>query len=328
MSEELMSDFLSLFVRSPNNVQNIGTNRDTFTVNPDATTGMHMDMYLFLGKMFGVAIRTQNNMHLFLPPLFWKKLMLAPVGLTDLKGIDESVYQAMELLRNPAGKNVDAEQFKSILDDFTFTTKNSAGTTVDLKPGGSQIPVTPDTVLEYADLIERVRLSENDRAYLEIRKGMSAVIPLDILNLLSWSQVESLVCGAPTWDVERVRSNTHYEGYSASDRVVEDFWKVVNEFTIQQKVLFLRFSWGRSRLPAAGSFKNFQLTRMGKSDPDHALPAAHTCFFTIDLPEYTTINVLRERLVFAITHCQAYDIDHLPDEIDGGGGQGQEEEEE
>jgi hypothetical protein len=125
-----------------------------------------------------------------------------------------------------------------------------------------------------------------------------------------------------------VRSNTHYEGYSASDRVVEDFWKVVNEFTIQQKVLFLRFSWGRSRLPAAGSFKNFQLTRMGKSDPDHALPAAHTCFFTIDLPEYTTINVLRERLVFAITHCQAYDIDHLPDEIDGGGGQGQEEEEE
>lgn len=32
------------------------------------------------------------------------------------------------------------------------------------------------------------------------------------------------------------------------------------------------------------------------------MPVAHTCFFALDLPKYSTKKILREKLTFAITH--------------------------
>ena len=41
---------------------------------------------------------------------------------------------------------------------------------------------------------------------------------------------------------------------------------------------------------------------------------AHTCFFSIDLPEYTSLEVMQERLLYAITECRVIDTDYLPRE--------------
>ena len=57
-------------------------------------------MFLFLGKIMGVAIRTQNNLNLSFPPLFWKRLTLEEVTDKDLKATDECCYQLLEILRN------------------------------------------------------------------------------------------------------------------------------------------------------------------------------------------------------------------------------------
>jgi E3 ubiquitin-protein ligase HERC2 len=40
------------------------------------------------------------------------------------------------------------------------------------------------------------------------------------------------------------------------------------------------------------------------------LPIAHTCFFSIDLPAYTSREVMKEKLMYAITHCQSIDADN------------------
>eukprot|EP00331_Platyophrya_macrostoma_P029363 CAMPEP_0176441628 /NCGR_PEP_ID=MMETSP0127-20121128/21315_1 /TAXON_ID=938130 /ORGANISM="Platyophrya macrostoma, Strain WH" /LENGTH=74 /DNA_ID=CAMNT_0017826451 /DNA_START=48 /DNA_END=269 /DNA_ORIENTATION=- len=40
------------------------------------------------------------------------------------------------------------------------------------------------------------------------------------------------------------------------------------------------------------------------NQPDKALPKADTCFFNLELPNYSTLEVLRERLLLAInTDC-------------------------
>lgn len=41
-----------------------------------------------------------------------------------------------------------------------------------------------------------MRLNEAVEQYSAIRKGMSTVVPLNLLNMFSWKQVESMVCGA------------------------------------------------------------------------------------------------------------------------------------
>lgn len=44
-------------------------------------------------------------------------------------------------------------------------------------------------------------------------------------------------------------------------------------------------------------------------DTDLMLPVAHTCFFSIELPRYSTKDILKDKLTYAITHCQAIDTD-------------------
>jgi len=43
---------------------------------------------------------------------------------------------------------------------------------------------------------------------------MSAVVPLNLLNMFSWRQVENMICGAADIDVDVLMEKTAYEGYN------------------------------------------------------------------------------------------------------------------
>ena len=45
------------------------------------------------------------------------------------------------------------------------------------------------------------------------------------------------------------------------------------------------------------------------ASPDSAFPVAHTCFFSLELPAYTSLAICQDKLLYAITECQAIDID-------------------
>jgi hypothetical protein len=116
-------------------------------------------------------------------------------------------------------------------------------------------------------------------------------------------------------NVDILMERTEYSGIDESASHVQLFWEVLREMTPKERSLFLRFVWGRSRLPAGKNFKKFKLTGMSTSGPvDNYLPVAHTCFFQLDLPSYTTKEAMREKLIYAITHCTAIDLDRVANE--------------
>jgi hypothetical protein len=43
-------------------------------------------------------------------------------------------------------------------------------------------------------------------------------------------------------------------------------------------------------------------------DPDGALPTASTCFFQLHLPKYTSLEALREKLLYACYNCKDLDL--------------------
>ena len=45
------------------------------------------------------------------------------------------------------------------------------------------------------------------------------------------------------------------------------------------------------------------------SKPDDHLPLAHTCFFSIALPSYSSKEILRSKLLYAIKNCKSMDSD-------------------
>lgn len=307
--DELQSTFLHLLIPTPNNSHNMGENRDCWIVNSSATTKNDMDLFFFLGKIMGAAIRTQNNLNLSLPPLFWKRLLLDSVNIKDLRSIDVCLVQILEILRNPEANKITPETFSQSYDE-KFTAKDSSGREIELKENGKNIPVSYENAREYSELVEKFRLNENQEAYDMIRKGMSAVIPMDYLNLLSWRQVQTLVCGAPDINIDILSENTTYEDCSINDAHIKLFWEVMKEMTTKEKSLYLKFVWGRSRLPAGRDFRKMKIARYhAPGSVNNYLPVSHTCFFTIDLPQYTTKDAMKGKLLYAITHCTAIDLD-------------------
>jgi len=143
---------------------------------------------------------------------------------------------------------------------------------------------------------------------------MSTVVPLNLLNLFSWKQVECMVCGAADIDIELLKSKTEYENINAEAPHIKYFWEILKEITPKDRSQFLRFVWGRSRLPLGREFKKFKITQLNKGgNPDGYMPVAHTCFFQIDLPPYSSKEIMKEKFLYAITHCQAIDLDRIAD---------------
>lgn len=309
--EELQSPYLPLLVQCANGIHNLGNNRDAWLPSP-CSKPHHLSMFLFLGKLLGVAIRTNLPLNLSLAPFFWKRLIFDPLTSLDIKSFDECLYQTLDVHRHLEEQGINSDNFDLAFGGETFTTVDSGGRVVELKPGGRGISVTVRNAGEYADLLESQRLHEAAEAYSALRQGLSAVIPLHCLYLFSWKQVETLVCGAADISVDLLRSNAIYVGYEPDSDIIHGFWRVLSEFSPKERSLFLRFVWGRSKLPAGKEFKRFQITYKAVSGPaDQYLPVSHTCFFTLDLPEYTSEDVTREKLMYAITHCQAIDLDKV-----------------
>ena len=110
----------------------------------------------------------------------------------------------------------------------------------------------------------------------------------------------------PRIDIDDLRANTEYSGgYKASDRIVGWFWKIVGEMTENEKASFVMFFSGSSKVPLEGfaalqGMRGIQKFSLNKAFDRNSLPAAHTCFNSIDLPDYESEDILREKLLYAV----------------------------
>ena len=92
---------------------------------------------------------------------------------------------------------------------------------------------------------------------------------------------------------------------------MQRFFRVLTEMTDEEKQLYLKFVWGRSRLPAeTTSIRDRHTLYFCRSRGDKDFPEAHTCFFQLDLPNYTTDEICRQRMITAITMCGEIDGDN------------------
>ena len=96
-------------------------------------------------------------------------------------------------------------------------------------------------------------------------------------------------------------------------RNVRFLWLVLEGLTKEQRRIFLKFMWGRTRLPLTEQDWGEQKMRIHTLDthsPDTHFPVAHTCFFSIEWPQYSTLKIAREKLLYAINNCNAIDADN------------------
>ena len=103
---------------------------------------------------------------------------------------------------------------------------------------------------------------------------MKKKVPSTIISLLRWDELERLVCGEAVVDNELLKSATEYSGFSPNDSAVIHLWQVLEDFSQEDRRAFLKFTWGRTRLPLtlAGFKQRMKVTRQERSNPDVYLP--------------------------------------------------------
>jgi E3 ubiquitin-protein ligase HUWE1 len=96
-----------------------------------------------------------------------------------------------------------------------------------------------------------------------------------------------------------MKNNTKYQGgYSAINMTIKWFWEVLEEFDDKLKASFMLFISGSFKVPLGG-FKELGFEIQKSYDKD-SLPVAHTCFNSLDLPEYESKEILKDKLTKAI----------------------------
>jgi E3 ubiquitin-protein ligase TRIP12 len=118
-------------------------------------------------------------------------------------------------------------------------------------------------------------------------------------------------------------------GFNMDSRSVRNLLDTMSQFTLQQRRDFLQFVTGSPKLPIGGKYsrplcfdsKGQRLTGIGFKNltpmftvvcrpseppytPDDYLPSVMTCVNYLKLPDYSTAEILRERLDVAMREGQ------------------------
>lgn len=310
MCQELESGVVDLLIHTPNSFADVGSNTDRFLLNPAAHSDDHMVQFRFLGILMAVAMRTKKPLDLHLAPWVWKQLCSMPLGGADLEEVDLLTYRNLQGILHLENSEITEDNFHVMIPLDSFMAHSADGRLVPVVPGGQNISLTFGNRTEYVERALEYRLHEMDSQVAAVREGMSTIIPLPLVSLLTAQQLEQLVCGLPEVSVEMLKKLVRYRDITESHQLICWLWQSLEEFTNEERVLFLRFVSGRSRLPSnlTDIPQKFQIIKVDR--PINGLPTAQTCFFLLRLPPYTSQAILAERLRYSLHNCPSIDMDN------------------
>jgi len=263
-----------------------------------------LEEFELIGVLLGLAIYNSVILDVHFPFVVYKKLMGVPLVFDDLKDVEPVVWQMLQALLNYPDD--DMEEVFSL--NFQVT-QDCYGQQVthDLIENGANIPVTQQNKTEFVRLYVKWLLEDSiKKPFDKFLGGFKQVCDGIFFDLFRVEEVELLICGNPELDFHELEAVTTYDnGYSESHPVILNFWQVIHSLTPEQQKQFLFFATGSDRSPIGG-LKNlrFVITRHG--DDSDRLPQAHTCFNVLLLPEYCTLEKLRDRLVLAINNSTGF----------------------
>lgn len=157
-------------------------------------------------------------------------------------------------------------------------------------------------------LLCQMKMTNNIRVQIDsFLEGFYEIIPKTLITIFDCMELELLISGLPDIDVTDLKANTEYHNYTKDSPVIKWLWEILHEFSQEERAEFLQFVTGSSKvpldgfkaLPGMGGVHKFQIHK-SFSDTSR-LPTAHTCMNQLDLPEYTSKEILYARLKLAIS---------------------------
>ncbi|XP_010569814.1 PREDICTED: E3 ubiquitin-protein ligase HUWE1 [Haliaeetus leucocephalus] len=274
ISREMFNPMYALFRTSPGD-------RVTYTINPSSHCNPnHLSYFKFVGRIVAKAVYDNRLLECYFTRSFYKHILGKSVRYTDMESEDYHFYQGLVyLLENDVS---------TLGYDLTFSTEvQEFGVCEvrDLKPNGANVLVTEENKKEYVHLVCQMRMTGAIRKQLAaFLEGFYEIIPKRLISIFTEQELELLISGLPTIDIDDLKANTEYHKYQGNSIQIQWFWRALRSFDQADRAKFLQFVTGTSKVPLQGfaalegmnGIQKFQIHRDDRSTD--RLPSAHTWY--------------------------------------------------
>ncbi|CAM9757293.1 unnamed protein product [Heterosigma akashiwo] len=258
----------------------------------------HLQYFHFAGRLLGKALFDGQLVQAHLVRPIYKHLLGWPLLFSDLEQVDHETYNGLLQM-------LELDDVSVCCVDFTVTEERfGAAETIDLKPGGADIDVTNDNVGEYLEALLRYRLCGRVQAQLTaLLAGFYEVVPEPLLSVFDFQELELLLCGLPTIDLDDWRRHTEYVGEYERRKANHQPPSPLPPVPAPPVAAGPGVLQGND-----GNIRKFTVNSLPVESA--IFPRAHTCFNRIDLPLYKSKRDLKTHLALAVQlEATGFDID-------------------
>uniref|UniRef100_A0A803V3R6 HECT domain E3 ubiquitin protein ligase 4 n=1 Tax=Ficedula albicollis TaxID=59894 RepID=A0A803V3R6_FICAL len=303
-----------------------------YILTPSPITYAEEQLLHFFGQLLGIAIRADVPLPLDLLPSFWKTLVGEPLDPdVDLQEADILTYNYVKKFENISDETelealcaeIASQHLATESPDCPnkpcckFTYLSLTGEEVELCPRGRHIPVGWENKDVYAAAIRSLRMRELQTlaCMTAVRAGLGSIIPLQLLTTLTPLEMELRTCGLPYINLEFLKAHTMYQvGLMETDQHIEFFWSALEMFTQEELCKFIKFACNQERIPFTCPCKDggpdtahvppypmkIAPPDGAAGSPDSRYIRVETCMFMIKLPQYSSLDIMLEKLRYAI----------------------------
>lgn len=295
----------------------------------------HLKYFKAFGRLLGLIVYNHILVDAQFASTFLNSLLGRVNQIDDLWVLDKNLHRSLVSLKKlgtstvkSSSDSIEVEDPVAALGLFFEVTKTNNGnndSTEELIPGGSRVPVTRANVRSYihryANYKVNTETAQQSRAFLS---GFRELVNVEWLSMFNARELQLLISGEEKpIDIADMRRYVNYSGgYSDNHPFIQQFWDIVSQMTPHEQSCLLKFVTSCSRQPLLGFAQlhphfgiaqvfpyDLQVTdELEHQQQQPRLPTAATCMNLLKLPFYDSKEVLREKLLYAITSESGFEL--------------------
>uniref|UniRef100_A0A453MNZ2 HECT-type E3 ubiquitin transferase n=1 Tax=Aegilops tauschii subsp. strangulata TaxID=200361 RepID=A0A453MNZ2_AEGTS len=292
-----------------------------------------VEYFRLVGRVVAKVLQDGRLLDLPLSTAFYKLILGQELDLFDIISFDAELGKTLQELRvlverkrfleSTCGKDqlevADLRFRGAPIEDLCLDFTLPGFPDYILKEGEQNTIVNIHNLEEYVSLVVDATVKSGIMKQVEaFRSGFSQVFDISSLQIFSPQELDYLICGRQEiWEAESLVDNIKFDhGFTAKSPAIINLLEIMSEFTPDQQHAFCQFVTGASRLPTGGlaalspkltivrkhpSSGVSTLNTSGVTDAaDDDLPSVMTCANYLKLPPYSTKEVMRKKLLYAI----------------------------
>ncbi|RMX82009.1 hypothetical protein D0869_06376 [Hortaea werneckii] len=293
-----------------------------------------LHLFKMLGKFVARSMIDSRIIDISFNPTFFRigdGAATVPLSLGAVAAVDQDLARSLKMLKKFANAKQRIEDDDRLpesekrskldeirindakVDDLGLDFTLPGYPHVELLPGGANTNVTMDNVNQYIRLVIEFTLGTGVQRQIDaFRSGFSQVFPYGALKAFTPDELVMLFGRVQEdWSLETLMDSIKADhGYNLDSKSVKNLLQVMSELSLGAKRDFLQFVTGSPKLPIGG-FKALtpMFTVVCKPSeppytPDDYLPSVMTCVNYLKMPDYSSLDILREKVGVAITEGQ------------------------